>query len=154
MACWAAPSEGVLVVAPEKRPAQAKGGMPSAHPSKAVRGRAREDDRRRAEIQRKPLIPERREESRPDLQSYGEDEENQAEFLHELENSVVDMPSEMAEEDSGEEDSGDAEPHALDLDRGEGKSGDRDDGKDEDGEGHLVSSRQMLEQVHGRWTVS
>ena len=85
-------------------------------PSRERRGdRAEEDDRCRERIQLHPLLPQRREETRPELQTDREDEQDQPKLLHEIERVMIHRLAEMPDENPREQHARRAEPDAAKL---------------------------------------
>ena len=76
--CVAAPSEGVLVDAPEKMPSTAAVSKPASQPMSGALDRAENDDRRREQVQLHALLPQRREEAGTELETDREDEQRSA----------------------------------------------------------------------------
>ena len=99
---------------------------PGHHMDDVGRQHAEQHDRRGAAHERHPAVLERREESRADLQADREDEEDQTEFLDEVPHLGIDRHAEVTGDDADEEDPGDAQRHALDLDLSE-QDAERDD---------------------------
>ena len=83
------------------------------------RGDAQQHDGRGAAHKRDAAVLEGRDEARAHLQTDREDEEDQSELLHEVAYAVVDCHAEVAQEDADEENPGDTERDAADLDLAE-----------------------------------
>ena len=83
------------------------------------RRHAQQHDGRSAAHQRHAAVLERGEETGTHLQADGEDEENQTEFLDEVQDFVIDRHVQAAQGDAHEKDPRDAERHAADLDLAE-----------------------------------
>ena len=77
---------------------------------------AQQHDRRRAAHQRHAAVLERREEAGPHLQSDREDEQDETELLDEVAYVVIDRHAEVAEGDAHEQNPGDPQRDASDLD--------------------------------------
>ena len=66
------------------------------------------------------------------LQSYGKDEQDQAEVFHECEHGRIHAEAEVAGQDAQEEDPGRADRDALDLEAAEPEAGCDHDGEQQD----------------------
>ena len=85
-------------------------------PADERRGRGAGDhDRRGEHVHLHPLLPQRREEAGAELQTDGEDEQDQPELLHEIERVMIDRLAEMPDENAREEHARRAEPDAAEL---------------------------------------
>ena len=78
---------------------------------------AEEDDCCGHEVQPQPMPPQRREEAGPHLQADRVDEQDQSELAGELQDLRVDLQADLAGEDPGKQDPGDAQADAQHADR-------------------------------------
>ena len=93
-----APSEGVLVVAPESNPSAATMSMP---PRKCMSKRHRDPQQHhghRQQVKLQARFAEGGEETRPKLKADGIDEQDQAELADKLEDFGFDVESKVTEE--------------------------------------------------------
>ena len=83
------------------------------------------------------------EESRTDLESYGEDEQDQAEFFHESNHERIRTESEMTEQDGKEEYPGGTDGDTLDLETGQIQAGCDNYGEKEDAVSNTCPCKQF-----------
>jgi hypothetical protein len=76
---------------------------------------AENHDRRGQRVHFHPLLPQRGEEARPELQPDREDEQNQPEFLHEIERVMIHRRAKVSDENAREQDPRRAEPDTAKL---------------------------------------
>jgi hypothetical protein len=98
--------------------------------------------RRREDVEPQAVPAQRGEEARPHLQPDRVHEEDQPELPGELEGVLVHVDAEVAEEEAGEEHTGDAEANATDADGADGEPEPRHEGEDQD----RARSRRSVEK--------
>ena len=97
------------------------------------------DEQYRQPVEAHASLLERGEETGANLQSDGEDKQNQTKFLDKLEYARIDAEAEVADEDADKEDKSDAKRDALDFCLAKDDADGDDDGVDEDGVGHAFA---------------
>ena len=109
---------------------------------------AEQDDGRGAPDEGDASVLEGGEESGSDLQADREDEEDEPELLDEVADLAVDGHPEVAGDDPDEEDPGDSERDALDLDLSEEDAEGDDQREGQDGMSDAVSEEEGIQPVH------
>ena len=109
---------------------------------------AEQDDGRGAPDEGDASVLECGEESGADLQADREDEEDEPELLDEVPDLAVDGHAEVAGDDPDEEDPGDAERDALDLDLSEEDAEGDDQCEGQHGMRDAVSEEEGIQPVH------
>ena len=78
------------------------------------------------------------EEAGADLQTDGKDEQDQAEFLHEMQDFRIGPETEMAQQDADEQDPGGSQGHPFHLESAEIDADAHDQGDQQDGMGNAL----------------
>ena len=113
---------------------------------------AEQHDGRREPVHQHSALLERGEEARPDLKPDREHEQNQPEFLDEVQHMIVHAESDLSEHDSDEEHQRDAQRNAEDLHAPERNAEHDRECENQDGVSHSVHivHKQIRQPVHMR----
>ena len=101
--CWPAPSEGVLVTAPEKMPRMTASGMSSSRCSRDDHEAAQADDGHGYAVQAQAALAQRGEEARAHLDADRVDEQDEPELLDEVHRVLVEREIVAGEEVSDDD---------------------------------------------------
>ncbi len=113
--CVAAPSEGVLVDAPEKIPSTAAVSKPASQPMSGAPSAPRITIAAASKFSFTPCCRKRREEAGPELQTDREDKQDEPQLFHEIERVMIHRFTEVPDDDPGKQHARRAKADAAEL---------------------------------------